>query len=310
MALLSMDGTESVPAAAAAPTDLIRDTDTARFTADVLEASKQVPVIVDFWAPWCGPCKTLGPILEKLVREYGGRVKLMKINVDENQELAGQMRVQSIPMVVAFKDGRPVDGFAGALPESQIRSFIERVTGGGGSPLDQALAEAKAALDEGDHETAGAIYSEVLEHDGTNAAAHAGLARALMAAGQTDDAREYIDGLTDKLRQSGEVSAVITALELAAEAAEAGDNGAADELRAKVAADPNDHEARYQLALALYGANKSEEAVDELIHIIKTKRDWNDDAARKQLLKIFEALGFTNPIAVAGRRKLSTVLFS
>ena len=306
MALLNMDGTGSAPVAAAAA-DLIRDTDTPRFKTDVLDASKQVPIIVDFWAPWCGPCKTLGPMLEKLVREYGGRVKLMKINVDENEELAAQMRVQSIPMVVAFKDGRPVDGFAGALPESQIRSFIERLTGGGGSPLDQALAEAKAALDEGDHETAGAIYNEVLQHDGTSAAAHAGLARTLMAAGHVDEARDYVDGLTNKLRASQDVVAVISALELAAEA---GDTGAADELRGKLAADPNDHETRYQLALALYGANKSEEAIDELIHIIKAKRDWNEDAARKQLLKIFEALGFTNPIAVAGRRKLSTVLFS
>lgn len=309
MALLNMDGTGSAPVPGGAA-DLIRDTDTAHFTADVINASKQVPVIVDFWAPWCGPCKTLGPILEKLVREYGGRVKLMKINVDENQELAAQMRVQSIPMVVAFKDGRPVDGFQGALPESQLRSFIERVTGGGGSPLDQALAEGNGALEAGDHETAMAIFSEVLQHDETNAAAHAGLARSLMVGGSNDDAREYVDGLTDKLRASKEVSAVVTALELAAEAAQAGDTGAADELRAKLSQNEDDHETRYQLALALYGANKSEEAIDELIAIIKRKRDWNEDAARKQLLKIFEALGFTNPITVAGRRKLSAVLFS
>jgi len=309
MALLNMDGTGSAPVPGGAA-DLIRDTDTAHFTADVINASKQVPVIVDFWAPWCGPCKTLGPILEKLVREYGGRVKLMKINVDENQELAAQMRVQSIPMVVAFKDGRPVDGFQGALPESQLRSFIERVTGGGGSPLDQALAEGNGALEAGDHETAMAIFSEVLQHDENNAAAHAGLARSLMVGGSNDDAREYVDGLTDKLRASKEVSAVVTALELAAEAAQAGDTGAADELRAKLSQNENDHETRYQLALALYGANKSEEAIDELIAIIKRKRDWNEDAARKQLLKIFEALGFTNPITVAGRRKLSAVLFS
>ncbi|MCD6074227.1 MAG: putative thioredoxin [Rhodospirillales bacterium] len=309
MALLNMDGTGSAPVPGGAA-DLIRDTDTANFTADVINASKQVPVIVDFWAPWCGPCKTLGPMIEKLVREYGGRVKLMKINVDENQELAAQMRVQSIPMVVAFKDGRPVDGFAGALPESQIRSFIERLTGGGGSPVDQALAEAQGALDEGDHETAMAIFSEVLQHDENNAAAHAGMARSLMASGSNEDAREYVDALEDKLRASKEVTAVVSALELAAEAAQAGDTGAADELRAKLAQNEDDHETRYQLALALYGASKSEEAVDELITIIKKKRDWNEDAARKQLLKIFEALGFTNPITVAGRRKLSAVLFS
>ncbi len=306
MALLNMDGTGSAPVAGGA-TDLIRDTDTAHFGADVVEASKQVPVIVDFWAPWCGPCKTLGPMLEKLIREYGGRVKLMKINVDENQELAAQMRVQSIPMVVAFKDGRPVDGFQGALPESQLRSFIERVTGGAGSPVDQALAEAQGALDGGDHETAMQIFAEVLQHDENNGAAHAGMARALMASGAMDDAREYVDALEDNIRASKEVAAVVTALDLAAEA---GDTGAVDELRAKLAGNADDHETRYELALALYGANKSDEAIDELIAIIKKKRDWNEDAARKQLLKIFEALGFTNPITVAGRRKLSTVLFS
>ena len=308
MALLNMDGS-GVPAAPAAA-DLIRDTSTAAFTNDVVNGSKQVPVIVDFWAPWCGPCKQLTPILEKLVREYGGRVKLMKINVDENQELAAQLRVQSIPMVYAFKDGRPVDAFQGALPESQVRSFIERLTGGGGSPIDQALEEAHAALEAGDHETAMSIYGEILQHDGESATAHAGLARALMAAGHMDDAREYVDALTDKLRATKEVGGVISALELAAEAAGAGDTGAADELRAKLAADAGDHETRYQLALALYGANKSEEAIDELIEIIKRKRDWNEDAARKQLLKIFEALGFTHPVSVAGRRKLSAVLFS
>jgi len=309
MALLNMDGTGSAPIAGGAA-DLIRDTDTANFAVDVVNASKEVPVIVDFWAPWCGPCKTLGPMLEKLVREYGGRVKLMKINVDENQELAAQMRVQSIPMVVAFKDGRPVDGFQGAIPESQMRSFIERVTGGAGSPVDQALAEAQTALDDGDHETAMAIFAEVLQHDENNGAAHAGMARSLMASGAMDDAREYVDALEDKIRASKEIGAVVTALELAAEAAQAGDTGAINELRANLADNADDHETRYQLALALYGANKSDEAIDELIAIIKKKRDWNDDAARKQLLKIFEALGFTNPITVAGRRKLSTVLFS
>ena len=308
MALLNMDGTGSAAAPAAA--DLIRDTNTAAFANDVINASKQVPIIVDFWAPWCEPCKTLGPILEKLVREYGGRVKLLKINIDENQELAAQMRVQSIPMVVAFKDGRPVDGFAGVVPESQVRSFIERLTGGAGSPIDQALGEAKAALDSGDHQTAGAIYSEIVQHDGTIAAAHAGLARALMAAGQMDDAREYVDALTDEGRGSKDVAGVVSALELAAEAAGVGDTGAIDALRAKLAGDEGDHETRYQLALALYGANQSEEAIDELIQIVKRKRDWNEDAARKQLLKIFEALGFTHPVSVAGRRKLSAVLFS
>lgn len=294
-------------ATAAPPADLIKDTNTERFAIDVLDASTKVPIIVDFWAPWCGPCKQLGPVLERLVREYGGKVRLMKLNVDENQELAAQMRVQSIPMVIAFKNGRPVDGFAGAVPESQVRSFIDRLTGGGGSPVDQALAEAKQILEEGDHETAGQVYLEILGHEPNNAAAHAGYARTLIAGGKVEEAREYVEGLTDQIRNSSDVSGVISALELAAQA---GDSGAVDELRAKLAQDANDHQARYDLALALYGQNKAEEAVGELVEIVRRKRDWNEDAARKQLVKIFEALGHTNPVTVAGRRKLSSVLFS
>jgi putative thioredoxin len=294
-------------ATAAPAADLIKDTNTENFAADVLDASAQVPIIVDFWAPWCGPCKQLGPVLERLVREFGGKVRLMKLNVDENQELAAQMRVQSIPMVIAFKNGRPVDGFAGAVPESQVRSFIDRLTGGGGSPITQALAEAKQMLDEGDHEGAAEVFLEIVGHEPNNPAGHAGYARALIAGGKADEAREYIEALTDQIRNSSDVSGVITALELAAEA---GDTGAVDELRAKLAQDAGDYQARYDLALALYGQNKAEEAVDELVEIVRRKRDWNEDAARKQLVKIFEALGHTNPVSVAGRRKLSTVLFS
>ena len=284
----------------------ILDSNTERFGADVIQASQQVPVIVDFWAPWCGPCKQLGPLLEKLAAEYGGAVKLVKINVDENQELAAQLRVQSIPMVYAFRDGQPVDAFTGALPESQLRQFIEKLTGGG-SPLDDALDQAEQALEAGEAEQAAGIFNQVLGADPANARATAGLARCLIAAGETDRAREFLAGLDDAVKSSPEVGAVQASLDLSEKSSASGDTA---ELRAKVDSDPADHQARFDLALALYGGGAAEEAIEALVEIIKRDRTWNDEAARTQLLEIFEALGPANPATVDGRRKLSSVLFS
>ncbi len=310
--ILNPDGTPSgAPGpgapAGATPTDLIKDSDMKGFAADVIEASAETPVLVDFWAPWCGPCKQLGPLMEKLAREYAGAVKLVKINVDENQGLAQQLRVQSIPMVYAFHGGRPVDAFTGALPESQLRQFIEKLTGGAGSPVEHAVEQAEQLLAAGDAQQAGAIFNQLLSSDPENAAANAGLAKCLMATGQQDRAREFIDGLPESLKHSPEINSVRAALDLSEKSGAGSD---VEPLRQALAQNENDHQARYDLALALYGQGAAEEAVDQLVEIIKRNRTWNDDAARQQLLEIFEALGFSNPVAVEGRRKLSSVLFS
>ena len=290
-----------------AAADLIKDGNTAGFAVDVLDASAKVPVIVDFWAPWCGPCKQLGPMIEKLVRQAGGLVRLVKINIDENQDLASQMHIQSIPAVFAFKDGRPVDGFSGAQPESQIRAFINRLTGKAKAPLDLAVEEAQAALDAGDAATAGALYGEILAREPAHPAAVAGMIRAAMAAGDTAAAKKIIEGLPDDVASAAQVAAAVSAVELAEQG---GASGNAAELRRKLAEDENDHRTRFDLAVALYADGSNEDAVEELLELVRRDKKWNDEAARKQLVKIFDALGGTHPLTVSARRHLSSILFS
>ena len=286
-----------------------KDATTQSFAADVIEASQQTPVIVDFWAPWCGPCKQLAPILEKTVRDAGGKVALVKINIDENPEIAQQLRIQSIPAVFAFDKGQPVDGFMGAQPESQIKRFVERLVGPmGPSPLEQALEQAKDALDAGDFATASNIYGQILRQVPGEAAAIAGLVRCLVGAGDLQEARELVDGLDDDALKDADVESAVSALALAEQAGEA--DGDTAELQARLAQDPGDHQARFDLAMAHHGAGRNEQAIDELIEIIRQDREWNEEAARQQLLKLFEALGHTDPLTVAGRRKLSSILFS
>lgn len=292
--------------------DVIKDATAASFVQDVIEASQETPVIVDFWATWCGPCKQLTPMLENVVRGARGAVKLVKVDIDQNQQIAQQLRIQSVPTVYAFYKGRPVDGFQGAVPESQVKAFVQRLaeTAGGSakSPVEEALEQAAELVEQGQHEHAGALYGQILQAAPDNLPARAGLARCHMQKGDNDAALGLLDGLTDEQKADKEIAPVLTALELADKAAEQA--GAAGELRARVEADPKDHQARYDLALALYAGNAREEAIDQLLEIIRRDRAWNDDAARKQLLELFEAMGPTDALTAAGRRKLSSILFS
>ncbi len=286
----------------------VREGSTATFMQDVIEASQEVPVVVDFWAPWCGPCKTLGPLLERLVNAERGGLRMVKINVDENQELAAQMRVQSIPAVYAFKDGRPVDAFVGAQSESQVRQFIQRLTGGQGTAamLDEMLTQAAERLAAGDAEGAAQIYHQVLSQDQSNVPALAGYLRCLVKLGDTASAQQILDQLPPELADNSDIQGVKTALELAQRGGGA-DLGA---LERRVAADADDHQARYDLALAAFAAGDKQRAVDELLEIVRRDRAWNDEAARKELVKLFDALGPKDPLTAAGRRRLSSLLFA
>ena len=287
---------------------LVKDGDTASFGDDVIQASMEVPVIVDFWAPWCEPCKQLGPAIEKVVSAAAGAVKLVKINVDENQQLAAQLRVQSIPAVFAFKNGQPVDGFVGALPESQIKAFVERLAGEiGPSAVEEATAHARALLEEGDLASAAGLFGEALKAEPGNPDAAAGLAKCYMANGDLERARQTLSVVPPEHQNHPEVRSVEAALTLAENS---GDTGDIQDLRAKVDADPKDHRARFELSESLMAAGQREEAVNELLEIMRRDRNWNEEAARKQLITLFEAFGPTDELTLSGRRQLSSLLFS
>jgi putative thioredoxin len=290
---------------------LIKNGTTASFMADVIDASRDAAIVVDFWAPWCGPCKQLGPALEKSVRDARGKVRLVKINVDENQELAAQMRIQSIPAVYAFKDGRPVDAFVGAVSESQVKQFIGKLAAGGGGgpdPVEEAVALAKEAVAAGDHARAANIYAQVLQHEPTNIDAMAGVARALIEKKDFAKAKELLGRVPTDQAGHADIVAAKAALELAEAGSKAA--GKLGELKAQVEREPANHQARLDLATAQFAAGEREAAIDQLLDSIKRDRAWNEEAARKQLLKFLEALGFTDPLAVAARRRLSAILFS
>jgi putative thioredoxin len=289
--------------------DLIKDSDTKNFMADVIEASRKVPVIVDFWAPWCGPCKQLGPAIEKVVKQANGKVKLVKINVDENQQLAAQMRVQSIPAVFAFVNGQPVDGFMGALPESQIKQFVDRL-GGQGSMAEEisaAMAEADQALARQDYETAAGIYVQIAQADREHAGALAGLARCQIAMGDLDNAKATLALVPPAKKNDAAVKTAEAALDLALNPVDLSEVG---RLKLAVDASPEDFQTRIDFAVALNRAGDRTGAIDQLIHVIRKNRAWNDEAARKQLVKFFEDWGPKDAATLAGRRKLSSVLFS
>ena len=308
MALLSGLLGEKQPAAGGGDGELIKDSDTKGFMVDVIEASQSVPVIVDFWAPWCEPCKQLGPILEKVVQQAGGAVRLVKINIDENQALAQQLRIQSIPMVYAFKNGQPADGFAGALPESQIRAFIEKLAGPiGPGAAEVGIEQAKEALGAGQVEMALAMFEQVIADEPENPEAIAGLARAEIALGRSASARERLEATPTEHQNHIDIAGAKAALSLAEEAGALPDPA---ELTSRLEADGSDHAARLDLATAMFLRGQVDEAMDQLLQVIKADREWQDQAARKQLLTFFDALGPTHPATVNGRRQLSAVLFS
>ncbi|EAP78110.1 thioredoxin family protein [Roseovarius nubinhibens] len=291
--------------------DLIKDVSEADFMAEVVEMSQTVPVIVDFWAPWCGPCKTLGPALEAAVTKARGAVRMAKVNVDENQMIAGQLRVQSIPTVYAFWQGQPVDGFQGAVPPSEIDAFVERVvkTAGGDASggLDDAIAAAEEMLDAGAASDAAQTFAAILEEDPQNAAAYGGMARAYIALDDADQAEAVLNGVPAELSNSPEIEAAHAQLALLRQAADA---GPVAELRAAVEANPEDNQARFDLAQALHASGDAEAAVEELLTLFRRDREWNDGAAKQQLFTIFDALKPNDPVVLNGRRKLSSMIFA
>ena len=301
---LAMDQMISAPQST--PVDVTMD----NFMAEVIEGSKATPTIVQFWAPWCGPCKQLGRVLEKVVGASGGKVRMVRVNIDDTQQIAQQLRVQSVPTVYGFVDGQPVDGFAGAQPESSVKQFVEKLSsmGGAGADIASMLEAAEAALASGDHGTAMMQFQEVMSAAPESVVALAGVVRCLSASGDNAGAREVIDQLNDDYRQDPAMQSAIAAVELAEKASESA--GELDAAKAAVGADPNDLAARQEYALALYAIGANADAMAQLLESIRIERGWNDDAARLQLLEFFATLGAANPDVIAARRKLSTLLFS
>lgn len=294
----------NAPAGGSSQGGLIKEASNETFMEDVVNASMERPVIVDFWAPGCQPCETLTPLLEKLVTAAGGAIALVKVNAQECQEIAMQLRIQSVPTVYCFKDGRPIDGFQGAVGESEVRKFIDKHTEDGGNPVAQGLAQAGELMENGDAASAQQIFMHVLQHDQGNPEAIAGVIRCHMKLDNLDAAREIAEQLPDDLKRNEHIASAIAALDLA---------GAADvdtaELEARLANDANDHQARFDLAMAFYGGGRSEEALNELLEIVRKDRNWKDDGARQQMLKIFEAIGLDDPVVLKARRKLTSVMF-
>lgn len=298
-------------AAGQPPADLIKDSSIATFMEDVIQASQEVPVLVDFWAPWCGPCKQLTPVLEKVVTEAAGKVRMVKVNIDENQEIAQQMRIQSIPAVFMFKDGQPVDGFMGALPESQVREFIEKVAGGiGPSPEEQFLEAGTAALEAGDGETAAGAFAQMVQANPESPQAFAGLVRAYAMLGDLDGAQEILDQVPVAISTHAEIAGAKAALELAKQSGDPAAMAEVVRLAAELEASPDDMQVRFDHANALLAAEQREEAVEALLECFRRDRDWQEQAARQKLVQLFEAWGNKDPLTLKTRRRLSTLMFS
>ena len=296
---------------AAPATDLIKDGSEQTFMADVIEASQEVPVIVDFWAPWCGPCKTLGPALEAEVTVAKGAVKMVKLDVDQNQGIAGQLQIQSIPTVYAFYQGKPVDAFQGALPGSEIKAFVEKLVamsgGASGGGLAEALEAAETMLEEGAAVDAAQTFAAILGEDPASAAAYVGLVRAHLALGEVDQAEALLENASDELKASPELETALAQLGLAKQAESA---GPVAELEAAVEAEPDNHQARYDLAIAMHAAGDAEGAIEHLLELFRRDREWNDGAAKTQLFTVFDALKPEDPVVLTGRRRLSSMIFA